>query len=373
MFYQLTIYFHGLILKLETLKPIFLEVIYIANKEPLAPAFIVEKHKDHVLFTGTAMIPGEPDCDYGNGEKIFTEQEISDFRQSYKNYGILDEEHTFLRNGRKVGEPVEDFLLPGATKMTNVYGEEREYPRGTWVVKSKITEPELMVKAEKGEIAYSPTVIPEERAIQLMAAKGRTLIKDVPNPVVYTLSLTTHPCIDNSCQVDKSDPAAVKYGVSISKQNKSILEKARDIIDSLISPKEPNGGDNVTKSEEEKNKEFVTKSDLDTKLDAFKTDIVKEVAEAVKPEPEAIKCTECKHELAESDKFCPECGDEISTEKEKKSEKSKSDEDEDKGKSKAIKNHDDGKNETAFKSIEHYAGRDLKGRPLKEEKKIRRR
>ena len=363
MFYQLTIYFHGLILKLETLKPIFLEVIYIANKEPLAPAFIVEKHKDHVLFTGTAMIPGEPDCDYGNGEKIFTEQEISDFRQSYKNYGILDEEHTFLRNGRKVGEPVEDFLLPGATKMTNVYGEEREYPRGTWVVKSKITEPELMVKAEKGEIAYSPTVIPEERAIQLMAAKGRTLIKDVPNPVVYTLSLTTHPCIDNSCQVDKSDPAAVKYGVSISKQNKSILEKARDIIDSLISPKEPdNGGDNVTKSEEDKDKEFVTKSDLED----FGDDLVEKFKEATKEPPEAIKCNECDHELAESDKFCSKCGDEITTEKSAKKSKEKEDKE---GKSKAIKNHDDGKKETAYKSIEEYAGRDLKGRPIKEEKK----
>jgi hypothetical protein len=372
LFYQLTIYFHGLILKLETLKPIFLEVIYIANKEPLAPAFIAEKHQDHVLFTGTAMIPGEPDCDYENGEKIFTEQEISDFRQSYKNYGILDEEHTFLRNNRKVGEPVEDFLLPGATKMTNVYGEEREYPRGTWVVKSKITDPELMVKAEKGEIAYSPTVIPEERAIQLMAAKGRTLIKDVPNPVVYTLSLTTHPCIDNSCQVGKS--AAVKYGVSISKTNKSILEKARDIINSLISPKEPdNGGDNVTKSEEEKNKEYVTKSDLEE----FGNGLVQKFKEASKADPpkknpeqntssdagsdtQEGKCPKCGAPVKAADKFCSNCGTALKAKKSKDKEE--------KDRSKAIKNHDDGKDDTAFKSIEHYAGRDLKGRPIKARK-----
>ncbi len=310
------------------------------------------------------MIPGEPDCD---GES-FTEDEVRKFRETYHEHGgIIDEEHTFLQNGKSVGEPTEDFLTPGTMKMTNIHGEEREYPKGTWVVKSKITDPDLMKKAEKGEITYSPTTITKQRAMELTAAKARTLMRDVPDGVVYTLSLTTHPCIDNSCSVGKS---AVKYGRSISKENKSILEKARDIIDSLISPKEPdNGGDNVTKSEEDKDKEFVTKSDLDTKLDAFKTDIVKEVAEAVKPEPEAIKCTECKHELAESDKFCPECGDEISTEKEKKSEKSKSDEDEDKGKSKAIKNHDDGKKETAYKSIEEYAGRDLKGRPIKEEKK----
>lgn len=309
------------------------------------------------------MIPGEPDCD---GE-VFNEEEIRKFRESYHEYGgIIDEEHTYLQNKKSTGEPVEDYLLPGPTTMKNIHGEERIYPPGTWVVKSKITDPEMMIKAEKGEVAYSPTTITRQRAEALAAQKGRTLMREVPDGVVYTLSLTTRPCIDNSCQVGKSDPA-VKYGVSISKQNKSILEKARDIIDSLISPKEPeNRGDNVTKSEEDKkNDEYVTKSDLEE----FGNDLVEKFKEATKEPPQAIKCTECKHELAESDKFCPECGDEISTEKEKKSEKSKSDEDEDKGKSKAIKNHDDGKNETAFKSIEHYAGRDLKGRPLKEEKK----
>lgn len=305
------------------------------------------------------MIPGEPDCD---GES-FTEDEVRKFRETYHEHGgIIDEEHTFLQNGKSVGEPTEDFLTPGTMKMTNIHGEEREYPKGTWVVKSKITDPDLMKKAEKGEITYSPTTITKQRAMELTAAKARTLMRDVPDGVVYTLSLTTHPCIDNSCSVGKS---AVKYGVSISKQNKSILEKARDIIDSLISPKEPdNGGDNVTKSEEDKkNDEYVTKSDLED----FGDGLVEKFKEATKEPPEAIKCSECDHELAESDKFCSKCGDEISTEKEKKSEKSKDKDDE--GKSKAIKNHDDGKKETAYKSIEEYAGRDLKGRPIKEEKK----
>lgn len=348
------------------------ENIKKTKTEPLAPAFIVEKHKDHVLFTGTAMIPGEPDCDYNNGEKIFTEDEVRKFRETYHEHGgIIDEEHTFLRDGRKVGEPVEDFLTPGALKMTNIHGEEREYPRGTWVMKSKITDPELMVKAEKGEIAYSPTVIPKQRAIELAAAKGRVLIKDVPDGVVYTLSLTTHPCIDNSCSVGKS---AVKYGRAISKQNKTILEKARDIIDSLISPKEPNGGDNVTKSEEEKNKEYVTKSDLEE----FGNGLVQKFKEASKADPpkknpeqntssdagsdtQEGKCPKCGAPVKAADKFCSNCGTAL------KAKKSKDKDDE--GKSKAIKNHDDGKKETAYKSIEEYAGRDLKGRPIKEEKK----
>ena len=320
------------------------------------------------------MIPGEPDCD---GES-FTEDEVRKFRETYHEHGgIIDEEHTFLQNGKSVGEPTEDFLTPGTMKMTNIHGEEREYPKGTWVVKSKITDPDLMKKAEKGEITYSPTTITKQRAMELTAAKARTLMRDVPDGVVYTLSLTTHPCIDNSCSVGKS---AVKYGRAISKQNKTILEKARDIIDSLISPKEPNGGDNVTKSEEDKkNDEYVTKSDLEE----FGNGLVQKFKEASKADPpkknpeqntssdagsdtQEGKCPKCGAPVKAADKFCSNCGTAL------KAKKSKEKEDKE-GKSKAIKNHDDGKKETAYKSIEHYAGRDLKGRPLKEEKKIRRR
>jgi hypothetical protein len=316
------------------------------------------------------MIPGEPDCDYENGEKIFTPEEIAEFRESYKNYGIIDEEHTFLENNEKVGEPIEDYLLPGATKMTNIHGEEREYPRGTWVVKTKITDPDLMIKAEKGEIAYSPTVIPEEKAEALMAAKGRTLIKDVPNPVVYTLSLTTHPCIDNSCSVK----AAIKEGRSISKENKTILEKARDILDNLImkaSDVEENKGDNMTKKDKnEENEEYVTKSDLE----AFGEDIVKQLIgkanteakkrdEEAKKEDKPGKCPKCKSPIKSSYNYCPNCGAKIGKpdgKEPKKEDKEKS------GKSKAIKNHDTGKQDTSFKSVEFYSGRDMKGRPIKE-------
>lgn len=348
-----------------------MEVRIISNtkKEPLAPAFIVEKAKDHVIFTGTAMIPGEPDCD----DEIFTEDEVRKFRETYHEHGgIIDEEHTFLYNKKSVGEPIEDFLTPGTMKMTNIYGEEREYPRGTWVVKSKIKDPELMQKAEKGEIAYSPTTITKQRAMALASAKGRTLMRDVPEGVVYTLSLTTHPCIDNSCQVGKSDPDAVKYGKSISKENKSVLEKARDIINGLIGQSdvvkpENIGGDNVTKSEDEKTDEYVTKSDLD----GFKEEIIDELkadkADPPKKNPEqnssSRKCPNCGATVGANDKYCPQCGKAL------KSTKS-TDEEEDEGTSessgsKAIKNHDDGKDEVAFKSVEHYMGRNRKGRPIK--------
>ena len=326
------------------------------------------------MFTGTAMIPGEPDCDYNNGEKILTPQKISDFRESYKNYGIIDKEHTYLKNGETIGEPVEDYLLPGATKMTNIHGEERTYPQGTWVVKSKITDPEYMRLAEKGQVTYSPTVISEERAKELIASKDRVLIKDIPNPVVYTLSLTTNPCIDNSCSVGKSSNAK-KAGRVLSKENKSILEKARDILDNLImkaSDVEENKGDNMTKKDKnEENEEYVTKSDLE----AFGEDIVKQLIgkanteakkrdEEAKKEDKPGKCPKCKSPIKSSDNYCPNCAAKIGKpdgKEPKKEDKEKS------GKSKAIKNHDTGKQDTSFKSVEFYSGRDLKGRPIKKE------
>lgn len=313
----------------------------------------VIKAKDHVMFTGTAMIPGEPDCDHANGEKIFTEQEVAEFRQSYKNYGIVDDEHTFLMNGKSVGEPVEDFLLPGSTKMTNIHGEERDYPKGTWVVQTKITDPEIMQKAEKGQIAYSPTVIPKDEARKLMAAKGRVLIKEVPDPVVYTLSFTTHPCIDNSCSVKG---AAIK-----SKEDKSVVEKARDMLNNIL-----DGG--VDMGEKEKKDEFVTKSDL--------KDFKEEILEAVKAEPpkeppkkepdsgasSGLKCSGCEASIGKPDKFCKKCGAKIG----KGSDKSKPDKP---PASKSTPNHDDGKQKPAFKSIESYMGRNHRGKPLPQKQK----
>ena len=98
-----------------------------------------------------------------------------------------------------MGDPVESYLLDAPKVMKNIKGEEREYPAGTWVVKSKITDPEMMEAALKGEIAYSVSVLSKEDADKVMASlKSRVLIKDINNPVAFTLTLTKNPCVDNS-------------------------------------------------------------------------------------------------------------------------------------------------------------------------------
>lgn len=329
----------------------FLEAIKLSVKQ-LVPAFIAEKHKDHVLFTGTVLIPGEPDCDYVNGENPLTVEQVTKMAHEYiENYRIVDKEHEYFKTKEEIGTPVESYLLPAPMIMKSIDGVEREYPKGTWVVKTRITDPEIMAKAEDGKVAYSVTVLPKDAAEKLAAEKGRVLIKDLDNPVVYTLSLTEFPCVNNSCST-KSDDVAVKEGKSISEENRTILEKARDAandainkIDSLLAQIKANGGENVSEKTEQ---EYVTKSDLEK----FGKDLVEEVMKAIKeeePEEESEDVEKSKDEQEEVEK----------SEEENEVEKSNG--------SKAIKNHDDGKEEPVFKSMEFYMGRDARGRPLNKE------
>lgn len=62
----------------------------------------VEKKKDHVLFTGTALIPGEPDCDAPNGEELLTAEKVARIAHEFMNYRIIDKEHEFHFNPKIV-------------------------------------------------------------------------------------------------------------------------------------------------------------------------------------------------------------------------------------------------------------------------------
>jgi hypothetical protein len=311
-----------------------------------------KKAKDHVLFTGTALIPGEPDCDFEDGEEILTAEKVARIAHKFMNYRIIDKEHDFLVTKKNMGDPVESYLLDEPKVMKNIHGEEREYPAGTWVVKSKITDPEMMEAALKGEIAYSVSVLSEDDADKITASmKGRVLIKDINNPVGFTVSLTRTPCVDNSCSVKSAN----KAGRPISKENKSILEKARDLIDSLINTESPgtnNGGDNMTeKNKNDEKKEYVEKSDVE--------DIVKKaVKEAIKDEKEELasksdpdKCPNCEIVVKSTDKFCSGCGTKIGKEETDKKG----------GVSKSIKTSGNNKPTPAVKSFEEELGRDLYG------------
>lgn len=172
------------------------------------------------------MIPGAHDCDYENGEPPLTTEQIRRFAKTYEKYGFIDHEHGLTRNGNRIGEPVNSFLLTEDTTMTLLDGSLKSYPRGSWFVTSHITNPEAVQLAlGGGYTGYSASVFTKSRADEYLEAlksepstpmpcsckdvssSGNSLIRDVPDPVVLSVSLVKSPCLHDSkfCEVNKGE------------------------------------------------------------------------------------------------------------------------------------------------------------------------
>lgn len=170
-----------------------------------------------MILTAPVMIPGIADCDFDRGEPPLTVEQIEYFAKSYEDYRLNDDEHKFEFNGQVIGKPVESFILPTDTNLTLLDGSKKSYPRGTWMLSTRITDPVAVQTALDGGYAgYSPTVKNREVADRLYSAlkselitysefmgacKSHSLdglIKDVVDPVVLSVSLTKKPCQHHS-------------------------------------------------------------------------------------------------------------------------------------------------------------------------------
>ena len=179
-----------------------------------------------ILLTAPVMIPGAHDCDYENGEPPLTTEQIRRFAKTYEKYQFIDHEHGLTKNGTRIGEPVDSFLLTEDTTMTTLDGSLKSYPRGSWFVTSHITNPEAVQTAlGGGYTGYSASVFTQSRADEYLAAlksdnstplpcsckdvssSGNSLIRDVPDPVVLSVSLVRSPCLHDSqfCEVNKGE------------------------------------------------------------------------------------------------------------------------------------------------------------------------
>ena len=176
-----------------------------------------------ILLTAPVMIPGAKDCDWINGEPPLTAEQIREFAKTYEKYRFIDHEHGLTRNGERIGEPVDSFLLTEDTTMTTLDGSMKSYPRGSWFVTSHITQPEAVQLAlGGGYTGYSASVFTKSRADEYLEAlksepstpmpcsckdvssSGNSLIRDVPDPVVLSVSLVKSPCLHDSkfCEVN---------------------------------------------------------------------------------------------------------------------------------------------------------------------------
>ena len=183
------------------------------------------KHLDDgsIYLTAPVLIPHARDCDYHNGETPLTEEQVKAFKNSYDKYGFVDHEHGLTKDGRKIGEPSQSIILDHDTTFTTFDGTTTSYPSGTWLLTTHITDDEAISEANKGYYTgYSPSILPRESADKYLAAlkagkedecacknqissMGNSLIKDVPDPVVLSVSLTKQPCLHESKFCELSD------------------------------------------------------------------------------------------------------------------------------------------------------------------------
>ena len=265
-------------------------------------------HTPYRIVTAPVLLPDVPDCDYKNGEIPLTTDQIQHLQTSYKNYQIIDYDHQFCLNGdwymKKIGTPLESWISSKNTTYTDITGTTRDIPAGSWWLKSKITDPTAIRLIDDGKLtAYSLTTanqIYADKIIDLLnnglsqsnknnsneldelAVKSRTLIKDIDNPVGFTVSLTAFPCVSNAVfskqclfQSQKNSNTKEEEDDIMTENEKTTTKYTIDDIKSifnLFSKKADNNekeGEETTKKEDNTNKEednsgskYATKDDI---------------------------------------------------------------------------------------------------------------
>ena len=257
-----------------------------------------------IHLTAPVMIPGAHDCDYENGEPPLTSEQIRRFAKTYEKYGFIDHEHGLTRNGERIGEPVDSFLLTEDTTMHLIDGSMKSYPRGSWFVTSHITNPEAVQLAlGGGYTGYSASVFTKSRADEYLEAlksepttpmpcsckdvssSGNSLIRDVPDPVVLSVSLVKSPCLHDSkfCEVNGD----------IMENQEDVKSLKSKVLSAMGMSEEAEVV--ALKSEVEDLKATITtlQTDFQTALKSMQDEFTKTLTEALHPvESEALKAKE---------------------------------------------------------------------------------
>lgn len=189
---------------------------------------------DYRILTAPVLKPGVPDCDFKNGETPLTTEQIAHLMTTYNNdYNIIDYDHKYLFDGpwykRNLGTPIRSWQSTEDITYLDVFDVKQTAPAGSWWLQSKVTDPEAIQKIDELEVnSYSLTTANKsfaERFMELgglssknsydseveellkeygmISTKHRTLIKDISDPVGFTVSLTGFPCVGGACFAKK--------------------------------------------------------------------------------------------------------------------------------------------------------------------------
>ena len=258
-----------------------------------------------ILLTAPVLIPYAKDCDYENGETPLNESQVKAFKESYDKYGFVDHEHGLTKDGRKIGEPSNSIILDHDTTFTTIDGTETMYPSGTWLLQTHITDDEAISEANKGYYTgYSPSILPRSSADKYLEAlksghgeecscknqissMGNSLIKDVPDPVVLSVSLTKQPCLHESKFCELSDNMEEELSLKSKILNAMGMSEEAEVI--------------ALKSEVSELKETIAtmQNDFQEALKSMQEEFKQTLTEALTPVEETVEVVAEKAEEAE--------------------------------------------------------------------------
>ena len=265
--------------------------------------FIKQQDDGSVLLTAPVLIPYARDCDYENGETPLNPEQIKAFKESYDKYGFVDHEHGLTRDGRKIGTPSTSIILDQDTTFTIFDGTSKTYPMGTWMLTTHITDDSAIDEAKRGYYTgYSPSILPRASADKYLAAlkagqdcacknqvssMGNSLIKDVPDPVVLSVSLTKQPCLHESKFCELSDNMEEELSLKSKILNAMGMSEEAEVI--------------ALKSEVSELKETIAtmQNDFQEALKSMQEEFKQTLTEALTPVEETVEVVAEKAEEAE--------------------------------------------------------------------------
>ena len=302
--------------------------------------FIKTLDDGSILLTAPVLIPNARDCDYHNGETPLTSEQVKAFKNSYDKYGFVDHEHGLTKDGRKIGTPHNSIILDHDTTFTTLDGTETMYPTGTWLLTTHITDDEAISEANKGYYTgYSPSILPRASADKYLEAlkadrecacknqlksMGNSLIKDVPDPVVLSVSLTKQPCLHESKFCELSDNMEEELSLKSKILNAMGMSEEAEVValKSQVSDLEAKIEEMKTefaeslKSMQEEFKQTLTTAltpveteDVEVAEKAEETEEEAEVEVEVEEEPAAEKAEEVEEEVVEEEPEVAEKGE----------------------------------------------------------------
>lgn len=248
---------------------------------------IIEETRDYIIVTLPIFIPEVRDCEYDQGEKPLTAEQIRKFAEEYLDWKIVDLEHEFLYNGQVIGTLLESHITTRPQIVKFIDGTPREYPTGTWFVTLKITDQDVIQGIKDGHYTGgSATTIERKDAEKLrkllnshVPASTKSQIKrikisDIRDPVVITISIVHSPCVPLAkfCSLKNNNKKVSnmtkELNEQIEEETKGFITKIGEILGSTKSDKKEE--DIEADDGSKKQPDFITAADFDD----FKSEII---------------------------------------------------------------------------------------------------